>query len=150
MGYIEIMQKLPHQYAASAISEPGEAITISSPGLDELVTETPPEFGGPDGMWSPETLMMGAVANCFVLTWRAIAAHNGVDWIDMRVDVTGELDRVDRVTRFTRIVQHAQLVVPAGADRAKIEQLLAKTETSCLAANSMNAEFVLGTQIVES
>lgn len=150
MGYIEAMQKLPHEYAASAISEPGEAITISSPGLDELVTETPPEFGGPEGMWSPETLMMAAVANCFVLTWRAIAAHNGVDWIDMRVDVTGELDRVERVTRFTRIVQHAQLVVPVGADRAKIEQLLAKTETSCLVANSMNAEFVLNTQIAES
>ncbi len=144
------MQKLPHHYAVSAISEPGEPITVSSPGLAAITTETPPEFGGPDGMWSPETLMMGAVANCFVLTWRAIAAHNGVDWIDMRVDVTGDLDRVDRVTRFTRIVQKAQLVVPAGADREKIEQLLAKTETSCLVANSMNAEFVLETEIVGS
>lgn len=144
------MQKLPHHYDACALSEPGEAITVSSPGLDALTTETPPEFGGPEGMWSPETLMMGAVANCFILTWRAIAAHNGVEWIDLRVDVTGELDRIERVTRFTKVIQKANLVVPTGADRAKIEELLAKTETSCLVANSMNAEFVLETEITEA
>ncbi|GAC56639.1 hypothetical protein GOHSU_12_00290 [Gordonia hirsuta DSM 44140 = NBRC 16056] len=144
------MQKLPHHYAASAISEPGEPITLSSPGLNELITETPPEFGGPEGMWSPETLMIAAVANCFVLTWRAVAAHNKVDWIDMRVDASGVLDRVDRVTRFTQVTQKVQLVLPAGADRAQIEQLLAKTESACLVSNSMNAEFILESEIVEA
>jgi organic hydroperoxide reductase OsmC/OhrA len=32
------------------------------------------QLGGPGGQWSPETLLVAAAAECFILTFRAVAA----------------------------------------------------------------------------
>jgi len=120
------MQKYPHHYSASAVVAPTGPVTLSSPGLTVLTVESPPEFDGPGGFWSPETLLMGSVVNCLVLTWRSVAAHNGFPWLDLRVDAAGVLDRVDRVARFTEIRLAAQLDVPEGTDTQLAARLLHK------------------------
>ena len=67
------MQQLPHSYVVSASAEAESNVTLSSDGL-ESVTSAPPEaFGGPGDLWSPETLLVAAVADCFILSFRAIA-----------------------------------------------------------------------------
>jgi hypothetical protein len=33
----------------------------------------PAEFGGPGDQWSPESLLAGAIASCFALTFRFVA-----------------------------------------------------------------------------
>lgn len=113
------------------------------------MTETTPEFGGPEGYWSPETMLLAAVANCFILTWRSIADYNKIEWTDLKVEASGVLDRVDRVTRFTKIHQDVQLLLPPGVDRERIEQLLHKTEAACLVTNSLNSELSLAITITE-
>ena len=48
----------------------------------------PPEFrGGTPGMWSPEDLLVAAVASCYSLTLEAIAVHRGIEF--QYVDVRG-------------------------------------------------------------
>lgn len=143
------MQSFPHRYVASALAEPSTPITTSSPDLVDIEVDTPPEFGGPGGFWSPETLMMGAVANCFILTWRSIAAHNGVEWTDMKVDATGVLDRVDRVTRFTEVHLSVQVAVPRGTDPEKVDRLVHKTESACLITNSMTSQVTTSVELTE-
>lgn len=143
------MHPFPHSYQVSAIGESTEAITISAAGLPDLEVDSPPEFDGPGDLWSPETMLVGAVANCFILTWRSFAAHNNLPWADMKVDVTGVLDRVERVTRFTRLELKVQVAVPAGTDLEKTDRLLHRAEAGCLITNSMNAEINLETLITE-
>lgn len=143
------MQQLPHRYSASAVGEPTASITISSPDLPDLEVDGPPEFGGPGGLWSPETLIVAAVANCLILTWRSVAAHNKVDWEDMSVDGLGVLDRIDRVTRFTEIHLTVKLVVPAGSDREKLDRLLQRSKSACLITNSMTSEVFMEVEITE-
>ncbi|MGB3954288.1 MAG: OsmC family protein, partial [Brooklawnia sp.] len=98
------MEKFPHSYRVSATAPPGDdPTTISTPDLPDLEGHSPPEFDGPAGYWSPETMLLGAVANCLVLTWRSVARVNKFEWTDLTVDVHGVLDRIDRVTRFTKV-----------------------------------------------
>jgi organic hydroperoxide reductase OsmC/OhrA len=59
------------------------------------------------------------------------------------ITATGELNRVERVTKFTKVLVKASLVVPSDADEAKAMRLLEKAETSCLITNSMNVELSL-------
>ncbi len=141
------MQPLPHHYFAAAVGEPTASITISSPDLADLEVDGPPEFGGPGGLWSPETMLVAAVANCYILTWRSVAAHNKVEWADMKVDVSGVLDRIDRVTRFTQIHMKVQVAIPAGFDQEKIDRLLERSKSACLITNSMTAEVVMETEV---
>ncbi|MEZ5320163.1 MAG: OsmC family protein, partial [Vicinamibacterales bacterium] len=95
------MQAFPHTYAVSTAVHPGGDVVLASPHLPPLPTAAPAEFGGPGTRWSPETMLVGTVANCFVLTFRAIASASKMPWTSLTVDVDGTLDRVDRVTRFT-------------------------------------------------
>jgi organic hydroperoxide reductase OsmC/OhrA len=102
-----------------------------------LRSASPAEFDGPGDRWSPETFLVGAVADCLLLTFQPIAAASKLSWISLDCDVIGTLDRVDRVTQFTRFDVTAQLVVPFGEDADRARHVLEKAERNCLISNSL-------------
>lgn len=141
------MQELPHHYRAAAASRPDEPVELTSPGLAALESESPAEYGGPGDKWSPETLLVAAVADCFVLTFRAIARASKFDWSSLACDVEGVLDREDKVTRFVSFNVRAVLEVPAGTDEARAQRLLEKAEQNCLVTRSLTAHASLETEV---
>ena len=94
------MQGFPHQYVVSASTEQEANIQHASQGLPALETAPPVEFGGPGDRWSPETLLVASVADCFILTFRAIARASKFDWTSIECTVDGTLERVDKVTQL--------------------------------------------------
>ncbi len=142
------MQGYPHHYHVSAASAPESTVTLSSDGLPDLDTMPPPEFDGPEGYWSPETLLAGSVANCFILTFRAIARASKLEWNDLSCSVEGVLDRVDGVTRFTAFHIKARLTIPEAMDPQRADRVLHKSEAVCLVTASLNTENHLETEIV--
>ena len=142
------MQDLPHPYHVNASAEAEGNITLKAEDLPQLVTAPPAEFGGPGDQWSPETLLVGAVADCFILTFRAIARASKLEWTTLECSAEGVLDRVERVTRFTAFTVRATLTVPAGSDPDKARRLLEKAEGSCLVTRSMLAETHLEAEVI--
>ncbi len=134
------MKPLPHRYQVSASGGPAGNIPVQSPGLPDLETDAPAQFGGSGEHWSPETLLVAAVANCFVLTFRALSRHAGAEWEDLRVDAEGELDKTESGLRFTHFRLSVELRAANGAGPEKLEQLLEKSERQCLITNSLTAE----------
>jgi len=131
------MQRLPHHYTVTATANAEGEIQLESDHLSALASAAPAEFGGPGDRWSPETLCVGAVADCFVLTFRAVARAAKLPWSSLRCDVEGTLDRVEHVTQFTAFLVRATLRVPPGTDEARARDLLAKTEQTCLITQSL-------------
>lgn len=131
------MQSFPHHYQVSARAEVEGEVTLESPGLVPLASAPPTEFGGPGDRWSPETLLVGAVADCFVLSLRAVAKASTLPWTAITCRAEGKLDRVERTTRFTEVVLHVELALPAGADLAKAERVLEKAKAACLVSSSL-------------
>lgn len=142
------MQDLPHHYAVAATGAPQGDVTLTTEGVDDLLSAPPVEFGGPGGRWSPESLLVAAVADCFVLSFRAIARASKLDWADLHCAVSGTLDRADGKTRFTAFTLHARLVTPQGVDADKAVRLLEKAEASCLITNSLSAATHLTTEVL--
>lgn len=142
------MQDYPHRYRAAARGGADGVIDTDSPGLQSIPAMPPPEFGGPGDKWSPETLLVAAVANCFILTFRAIARASNFTWNSLICEVVGVLDRVDRVTRFTAFHIDVTLHVPAGTDAHKALRLCEKSEQVCLVTNSLTAEKILSVAVV--
>lgn len=132
-----MIQPYPHTYEATASGEPAGSVAVASPRLETLSTAPPAEFGGPGDLWSPETLLVASVANCFVLTLRALARAAGFHWLSVECHVEGVLERVDGVTQFTRFVTRASLMVPSGTDETAAHRLLERAERGCLIANSL-------------
>lgn len=142
------MQDFPHHYAVTASADVATNVTLESHGLEPLESAGPAEFGGPGDRWSPETLLVAAVADCFVLSFRAIARASKVDWLSLRCDVVGDLDKVERSMQFTGFRLRVRLVVPPGIREGKAERLLEMAEKSCLITNSLKAESTLEAEVV--
>jgi peroxiredoxin-like protein len=143
------MQNLPHRYQVSANAETEGNVVLKADDLPQLISAPPAQFGGPGNQWSPEHLLVASVADCFILTFRAIAQASKLAWNNLDASAEGVLERVDRVTRFTTITVSATLTVPAGTNIDKARQLLEKAEAAaCLITNSLSAETHLETDII--
>jgi organic hydroperoxide reductase OsmC/OhrA len=141
------MSQFPHSYSIQSSAQVTGPVTLQRSGLPSLSSLPPVEFGGPGDHWSPEDLLVAAVADCFVLSFRAIAAASKLSWNSLRCDVSGKLDRVERKICFTEMRIKADLSIPADtpADRAK--HLLEKAEQTCFITNSLSAQVHLETTV---
>ena len=142
------MHPYPHRYQVRISANPEGATRLTSDGLPELASLPPPEFDGPGGYWSPETLLVAAVADCFLLSFRAIARASHFEWQDLSAEVQGLLERNDGVARFTRFETRARLAIPAGSDPARARMLMEKAEKICLISNSLSAARHLECEVV--
>ncbi len=144
------MHPFPHRYRVRIGLAPEGEVRLDADGLPQIASLPPPEFDGPGGYWSPETLLLAAVGDCMMLTFRAIAKGSRFEWRELSANVEGLLERVDGNSRFTQVTIHVRLVVPPGADAARAERLLQKAEQGCPISNSLLATKHLACEIVES
>lgn len=141
------MHPFPHHYQTVATATATGSVSLRSQGLPELASDAPREFDGPGDQWSPETLLLAAVADCFVLSFRAVAAASKFDWLALECSSRGTLDRIDRVTQFTEIAHSVILDVPAGSSEQRAHSLLEKAEQVCLISNSLTAAVRLEAEV---
>jgi organic hydroperoxide reductase OsmC/OhrA len=141
------MHPFPHEYRVSASGGPAGSVSVKATGLPPIETAPPVEFDGPGGTWSPETLLCASVADCFILTFRALARESKLEWTDLDCHVHGKLERIDGVSWFTGFTTHARLNVAREADADMARSLLEKAEHKCLIINSLRGTQTLETEV---
>jgi organic hydroperoxide reductase OsmC/OhrA len=141
------MQAYPYRYDVHAAAEIEGSVLLRSEGLPTLATAPPPQYGGPGDQWSPETLLVAAAVDCFILTFRAVATASRLPWRRLGCDAEGILDRREGVVRFTELHLRARLVLPPGADAERAKRLLEKAEAACLVTNSLTLRPTLTTEV---
>jgi organic hydroperoxide reductase OsmC/OhrA len=134
------MHPFPHHYVITARARPDGAVPLTSEGAGTIESAPPKEFGGRGDQWSPEGLLAAAVADCFVLNFRAIAAASKYPWVSLEARTEGTLNRADGKMYFTRFETRASLTVPAGTDVERGKRLMEKAEQTCPVANSLVSE----------
>jgi organic hydroperoxide reductase OsmC/OhrA len=143
------MHDFPHHYRVTASStHRDDGVTLEAAGLPAVRSASPAEFDGPGDRWSPETLLVGAVADCFILTFKAVARASNLPWQALRCEVNGTLDRVDRATQFTRFDLRAELRLPGDVSHDLARRVLEKSERACLISNSLKAPVHLQAEIL--
>lgn len=144
------MINFPHHYKISGTALQDGDVSLSGEGLAAIASAPPIEFGGPGDKWSPESLLVAAIADCFILSFRAIARASQFQWKSLECDVTGILDRVEKTTKFTRFDIKAVLYLDPGAKQDMAIRLLEKAEKSCLITNSLSGETHLVVEVNEA
>jgi organic hydroperoxide reductase OsmC/OhrA len=142
------MHPFPHHYSVRTAARPDGDVPLESDGVRVIESAPPKEFDGPGNQWSPEQLLTAAVADCFVLGFRAIAGASKYAWVSLQASTRGTLDRVEGRMRFTRFDTHAKLHVHTGADIERAKKLLEKAEATCLVANSLTSERHLTVEVI--
>ena len=134
------MHPFPHVYAVQSQATPAGVVMLAMPGLPSLESAAPKEFDGPGDRWSPEGLLTAAVADCFILSFRAIATASKLAWTGLEATTEGRLERLEGKMKFTQFTTHASLKVPPGTDVDRARRMLERAEQTCLIANSLVAE----------
>lgn len=143
------MQPYPHTYSVTARGSATGLVPVESRGLPPLETAPPLEFDGPGDVWSPEALLVAAIADCFILTFRGISRAAKFEWVELKCAVEGVVERVNGVTRFSGYSNRATLTVKPGADHAKGKELVERAERLCLVSNSLLGERRLTASVVD-
>ncbi len=134
------MEPFPHHYTVTASANFEGDVSLDAQRLPRVVSAPPTEFSGPGDRWSPETLLVAAVADCLVLTFRAIAVASKLSWTSLTCKAVGTLDRVDRVMQFTAFAVRARLSVASETNKEQALRLLTRAEQTCLITNSLKAK----------
>ncbi|WP_317932594.1 OsmC family protein [Halioxenophilus sp. WMMB6] len=145
------MNEFPHHYPVTASVSSDSYVTLQSPGISATIeSAAPAQFGGPGDRWSPETILVAAVADCFLLSFKAIATASRFEWLALECSVDGVLDKVERTIRFTEMHIKAKLTVAEGTPVEKATKLLEKAEQHCLVSNSLSSQVHLESEVIFS
>jgi len=142
------MNPFPHHYEVHLRQEGPDSV-LTSPMKPAIVGGPPPEFDGRPDRWSPEHLLISALALCFTATFRALAARTDLSLRSYAADAGGRLDKTPDGPRFVSFDLRLWLeVAPGQADLAR--GLLERAKKHCFVANSLNAPAALVTTIMET
>lgn len=119
-------------------------MTADEDALPALHVASPPEFGGPEAVWSPEHLFVAAVSSCLMTTFRTIADLSKLEVVSYSDDPVGHLTRDENgLYRIESVTLRPQVTIsdPGKTDRAL--RLIEKAERACLVSRSVSAELHL-------
>ena len=114
----------------------GRAKTDSAPNAIHFTA--PPEFGGMEGRWTPESLLLCSIAGCYTTTFRAIAEYSKFEYADLEVQVEGTIQKVESGYAFTEIAVRPNLAIPDEQEQARGLRLLHKAKALCLVSRAIS------------
>jgi organic hydroperoxide reductase OsmC/OhrA len=98
----------------------------------------PPQFGGLEGRWTPEDLLLTAIGSCFATTFRVLAEYSKLPYADLQVEVAGSVQKATSGYVFTEIITRPLLTTSAGTNPERALLLLYKTQELCLITRALS------------
>ena len=115
-------------------------IAKSSSAPNAIHFTSPPAFGGLDGRWTPEDLLLCALASCYTTTFRAVAENSKFEYTDLQVEVDGDIRKAETGYHFSEIAIRANLTISQPEEQARAIKLLHKAEGLCLVSRALSAK----------
>ncbi len=138
---IEVCLWLKKGYSISIASLlGGHPVALDSPSriqLRTLFTSAPAQFGGIEGRWTPEELLLAAAAGCFTTTLRSIASSIQADFTDLEVEASATLRKMESGYTFSEIVIRPTLKISDDGERGFALDLLKKAQRLCLVSRAL-------------
>jgi organic hydroperoxide reductase OsmC/OhrA len=106
-----------------------------------------PELGGIEGRWTPEQLLLCALAGCFTTTFQTVARSAQFEYTDLEVEVEGSVHRNKAGCNFTEIVLRPRLTVHAEDESEAGLTLLRRTKSVCMISRAITVPQTLEPQV---
>ena len=115
-------------------------IAKSSSAPNAIHFTSPPAFGGLEGRWTPEDLLLCAISSCYTTTFRAVADYSKLEYTDLQVEVEGLINKADTGYSFREVLIRVSLAIPREAEEARALKLLHKAKGLCLVSRALSVE----------
>jgi peroxiredoxin-like protein len=136
-GDVKVMSE-EHAYRVSAWWTSGRTGLAKSDSAPSAIHFTAPtEFGGLEGRWTPEELLLAAVAGCYTTTVRAIAGSAQIDFTDLQVEASGTVRKAESGYNFSQITVRPSLKIASANEKDRALDLLKRAEKLCLVSRAI-------------
>lgn len=108
----------------------------------------PPEFGGTEGRWSPEHLLVSAAALCYLTTLEWFSRGREVSIAGFECRAEGTVEKTRRGLAFTSVHMNVAATAPPGRS-AELRELMEMAKDACLVANSLACPVELVAEVAE-
>src|SRR5208282_3695446 len=115
-------------------------IAKSSSAPNAIHFTSPPALGGLEGRWTPEDLLLCAIASCYTTTFRTLAEYSKFEYTDLQVEADGVISKGATGYSFGEVSIHANLTISQEDDRAQSIKLLHKAKELCLVSRALSVE----------
>jgi peroxiredoxin-like protein len=130
--------KNEHKYHVLAWWTSGQTGCAKSDSAPNAIHFTaPPQFGGLEGRWTPEDLLMTALASCFTTTFHVIAGYAKFEYTDLEVKAEGTVSKTANGYSFSEIAIRPSLTIPNEDKRERAIKLLQKAKALCLVSRAL-------------
>jgi peroxiredoxin-like protein len=128
-----------HKYRVVAWWTSGQTgIAKSEAAPSAIHFASPPQFGGLEGRWTPEDLLMTALASCFTTTFHTIAEYSKFEYTDLAVEAEGTVGKAENTGyAFSEIVIRPTVTIPNEEQRERAISLLHKAKALCLVSRAL-------------
>jgi organic hydroperoxide reductase OsmC/OhrA len=116
----------------------GTGLAKSDSAPNAIHFTVPTDFGGLEGRWTPEELLLAAIAGCFTTTVRTIAGSAQFEFTDLEVEARGTICKAESGYGFTEIVVRPSLKIASLEEREHALELLKKAERLCLVSRALD------------
>lgn len=86
-------------------------LTTSNSAPNAIHFSAPPELVASNARWTPEDLLLNAVASCYTTTFHALAERSKLEYADLEVEVEGSVRTADSGYSFDEIVIRPDLTI---------------------------------------
>jgi organic hydroperoxide reductase OsmC/OhrA len=140
-----------HNFQTRTVWQQGRECRVSKGDNLDLAVATPPEFGGPQGMWSPEELLVASVESCLLSTFLYFTDRFKIALESYSSTATGRMEKTAEGFRFTGVDVSIAVVVPDGdtARKASSLRLNEKLEKYCPVSTSLNCPVRLVLEVTQ-
>jgi organic hydroperoxide reductase OsmC/OhrA len=121
----------PHRYAVALADK-----QLQAPPRVAIPAGAPPQFGGSDGVWSPEELLVGSALLCLSTTFDAFARREALVVRNWRGSATGLLDKGPTGPTFTAVDLRVDILVSPG-DEERCRRLVETAEKHCIVSHAL-------------
>jgi len=119
----------------------GKSGLVQSDSAPNVIPFTaPPRFGGMEGRWTPEDLLLAAIASCYTATFCALAEYSKFRYVDLDVEARGDLRKADTGYSLTEIAICPRLTIGDGEEEQRALCLLHKAKAACLVSRLLSVE----------
>ncbi len=118
----------------------GESRCAGKPAIE---VATPPEFGGPENIWTPEDLLTSAVATCIMTSALFFIGRAKIQMRSYKSNAVGTMEKTAAGLEITRIEVTVSIELEDPAQEEAVRKAMEQAEKTCPLSNSLKCPVAL-------
>ena len=124
-------------YETTLSWQAGKRGVLDSAGKPTVPVGTPVDFGGPEGAWTPEDLLVASVGACLMTTALHFLERAGVNLRSFVIKTDGTLEKTAEGLSLTGITVDVFVIVARDSEMEQAARAIERAENGCFVSRAV-------------